>query len=64
LSFSRGLFAAALTTEVQLYGIARLRYRPHTAMTAAWWAELTEKGVRLIELFTNLGAPSAGFRAA
>lgn len=24
--------------EVQLIGVARLRYRPHTNMTAAWWA--------------------------
>jgi hypothetical protein len=26
--------------EVQLIGIARLRYRPQTRVTASWWAEL------------------------
>jgi hypothetical protein len=32
--------------EVQLVGIARLRYRPRTRMTAAWWADLQAKGER------------------
>jgi hypothetical protein len=26
--------------NVQLIGVARLRYRPHTKMTGAWWAEV------------------------
>ena len=26
--------------NVQMIGIARLRYRPHTRMTTAWWADL------------------------
>ena len=25
--------------NVQLISVARLRYRPHTKLTAAWWAE-------------------------
>jgi hypothetical protein len=50
--------------EAQLFGIARLRYRPHTAMTAAWWAELNETGERLIRLFDSLGAPNASIKAA
>jgi hypothetical protein len=29
--------------NVALIGIARLRYRPHTRMTASWWADLTTK---------------------
>jgi hypothetical protein len=29
--------------RVEVIGIARLRYRPHTRMTAAWWADLTAK---------------------
>jgi hypothetical protein len=32
--------------EVQLVGVARLRYRPRTRMTAAWWADLQAKGER------------------
>jgi hypothetical protein len=52
--------------EVQLVGIARLRYRPRTRMTAAWWAELQAKGERhlaryrgLVEARTGAAAMSA-----
>jgi hypothetical protein len=31
-------------TNVQVVGIARLRYRPQTKMTAAWWADLQTSG--------------------
>ena len=31
-------------TNVQLFGMARLRYRPHTKLTAAWWHDLTTRG--------------------
>jgi hypothetical protein len=31
-------------TNVEMIGVARLRYRPHTSLTAAWWAELQQKG--------------------
>jgi len=41
--------------DAKLYAIARLRYRPHTSMTAAWWAELSTKGERLIDVFERLG---------
>ena len=30
--------------QVTMVGIARLRYRPHTTLTAAWWADLQTKG--------------------
>jgi hypothetical protein len=29
--------------RVQMIGVARLRYRPKTRLTAAWWAELQNK---------------------
>ena len=45
--------------DAGLYGIARLRYRPHTSMTAAWWAELSKKGERLIDVFDRLGNRTA-----
>jgi hypothetical protein len=35
--------------NVQMIGIARLRYRPKTRLTAAWWAELSEKGEKFIQ---------------
>jgi hypothetical protein len=30
--------------NVQMIGVARLRYRPHTKLTAAWWKDLHTKG--------------------
>jgi hypothetical protein len=41
-------------TNVQMVGIARLRYRPHTKLTAAWWSELAEKGEALIAKYEQL----------
>jgi hypothetical protein len=35
--------AAAHIAEVTMFGIARLRYRPHTRMTAAWWADYNDR---------------------
>jgi len=43
--------------NVQMMGIARLRYRPHTSLTAGWWAELNEKGRRFITGYENAMAP-------
>jgi len=40
--------------KVSMFGIARLRYRPHTSATAAWWAELQEKGQRYLEFYQRL----------
>jgi hypothetical protein len=41
-------------TAVQLIAIARLRYRPHTAMTSAWWRDLHEKGEEWIKRYLQL----------
>lgn len=44
---SKGLHLApvhAHLTEVQMVGIARLRYRPRTGATAAWFARMTKWG--------------------
>jgi hypothetical protein len=40
----------------QLVGIARLRYRPHTKLTAAWWGNLQELGTTMIEYYLKLSA--------
>jgi hypothetical protein len=40
--------------NVQMIGVARLRYRPHTRMTAAWWADLSTKGERFIANYAAL----------
>ena len=40
--------------NVQLIGIARMRYRPRTGLTAAWWAELHEKGEQVIAHYDAL----------
>lgn len=41
-----------------LIGIARLRYRPHTKRTRAWYAQLHETGSELIRIFDNLSGIS------
>jgi len=45
--------------NVQVIGIARLRYRPHTRVTAAWWADLNAKGEKYIARYSGI----AGSRA-
>jgi hypothetical protein len=40
--------------NIQLVGIARLRYRPHTSMTAAWYANLQESGRAAKEKYEEL----------
>jgi hypothetical protein len=40
--------------NVQMIGVARLRYRPHTRITAAWWADLSAKGERFIARYAAL----------
>jgi hypothetical protein len=42
--------------KVEMIGIARLRYRPHTKLTAAWWADLHSKGERYCQGYSELGA--------
>lgn len=45
-------------TEAAMIGIARLRYRPHTALTAAWWAEKNSVCSGFIEQYDALAAPA------
>jgi hypothetical protein len=42
--------------SVQMIGIARLRYRPHTRMTAAWWADLNANAQRHLARYSELVA--------
>jgi DNA-binding transcriptional ArsR family regulator len=49
--------------NVQMIGVARLRYRPRTALTEAWWAELNNKGERFIENYNKLIVPMGKERA-
>lgn len=35
--------APAHIAEVTMFGVARLRYRPHTRMTSAWWADYQKR---------------------
>jgi hypothetical protein len=41
-------------TRVQLVGVARLRYRPKTSATAAWWADYNGKCTRYREEYSAL----------
>src|SRR4051812_34122750 len=53
----RGLQLAPVlhhVANVQLIGIARLRYRPRTRKTAAWWADLQAKGERHLNHYLKL----------
>jgi len=40
--------------NVQLIGIARLLYRPKTKLTAAWYADLHEKGARFLAVYLDI----------
>lgn len=42
--------------NVQMIGVARLRYRPHTRRTAAWYANLQQFGSRWIEKYQDITA--------
>jgi hypothetical protein len=46
--------AARTLPGVQLVGVARLRYRPHTRRTAAWYASLQESGQAAIGHYSKL----------
>jgi hypothetical protein len=43
-------------TNVPMIGIARLRYRPKTRKTAAWWADLQAKGEGFLRKYEALSA--------
>jgi hypothetical protein len=49
--------------NVQMVGIARLRYHPHTRMTAAWWAELNVNAEKHLAQYAAM-APCQNTRAA
>jgi hypothetical protein len=40
--------------NVQMIGIARLRYRPHTKLTTAWWKDLNKKGEKYLAQYEAL----------
>jgi hypothetical protein len=40
--------------NVQMIGIARLRYRPRTGLTAAWWAELHENAEKHLARYAEM----------
>lgn len=41
-------------SEVQLLDICRLRYRPHTGLTAAWWASTFERSQAALDRYKRL----------
>jgi hypothetical protein len=43
-------------SNVQMIGIARLRYRPHTRMTAAWWADLNANAEKHLARYAEIAA--------
>lgn len=45
--------------KVQLIGLMRLRYRPHTRLTAAWWAEHQSVCQAFIDRYETLAVPVA-----
>ena len=40
--------------NVQMIGVARLRYRPHTKLTAAWWHDLQMNGEKYLAQYEAL----------
>jgi hypothetical protein len=42
--------------NIQMIGVARLRYRPHTSRTAAWYAQLQQFGSTWIDRYQALAA--------
>jgi hypothetical protein len=40
--------------NVKMIGIARLRYRPHTKLTAAWWHDLHTRGEKYLARYEAL----------
>jgi hypothetical protein len=46
----------AISPEVQLVGIYRLRYRPHTTATSAWMRGLQEGASSWVNIYNELAA--------
>ncbi len=40
--------------NVQMIGVARLRYRPRTALTSTWWHEVHEKGEAFLAQYKSI----------
>jgi hypothetical protein len=41
---------------VQVVGIAQLRYRPQTSLTAAWWADLNANADKHLARYAQIAA--------
>ena len=56
-----GILAPVLNhiAEAQLIGVARLKYRPQTAMTSAWWAQHQSVCEGFTEKYNSLAVPVA-----
>lgn len=51
--------APAHMLEVTMFGIARLRYRPHTRLTSAWWADYQNTCARFAEGYESISEAKA-----
>lgn len=62
IDFAKGALVPILThiAEVQLIGMARLKYRPQTRLTGAWWAEHQKICQAFIDKYETLAMPSTG----
>lgn len=64
---SKGLFLVPVPrhfTRVQVIGIARLRYRPKTRLTSAWWADRQTSGEGWVRRYSELVTSTAGAAAS
>jgi hypothetical protein len=50
--------------NIEMIGIARLRYRPHTSRTAAWYEQLQLSGSQWVEKYQELAARAQTPRVA
>lgn len=58
---SKGLFLVPVPrhlSRVTVIGIARLRYRPKTSMTSAWWGELQNRSEQYIRKYAEMSGPN------
>ena len=56
--------ASQTMPNIEMVGVARLRYRPHTSRTAAWYAQLQQFGSTWIEKYQNLAATAQAFEVS
>jgi hypothetical protein len=50
--------------NIEMIGVARLLYRPHTSRTAAWYAQLQLSGSKWVEKYQELAARARTSRAS